>query len=116
MPGRHAIRITFFEATGSCGLTFKWATPGTSARLNVPSSALSHGGTHFDLDDSGTVDFGDIAVLMVEFGTNCSGDTCYGDPNGQQRIGLDPPCACPFDLDASGLVDFGDLALLLMEF
>lgn len=116
MPGRHLVHIPFFEATGSCGLWFKWAPPGTTTRVTVPSTALSRGGVQYDLDASGTVDFGDVALLMVDFGSTCSGDTCYGDPNGQQRIGLDPDCVCPGDLDASGLIDFGDIALLLMAF
>ena len=47
----------------------------------------------FDLDGSGRVDFGDLALLMLSM----------GDAGG--------PC----DLDQSGLVDFGDAALLLLE-
>ena len=47
----------------------------------------------FDLDGSGRVDFGDLALLMLNMG----------------EIGG------PFDLDQSGLVDFGDAALLLLE-
>ena len=116
MPGRHAVRIGFFESTGACGIAFKWAPPGTTSRVTVPSSALSHGGMRLDLDGSGTVDFGDVALLMIDYGASCTGNTCYGDPHGQQRIGLDPDCECPADLDASGLVDFGDVALLLIGF
>jgi len=116
MPGRHAVHIPFFESTGSCGISFKWATPGTTTRVTVPSTALSRGGVQFDLDGSGTVDFGDVALVMIDFGATCTDNTCYGDVNGQQRIGLDPACACPTDLDASGVIDFGDVALLLMGF
>jgi len=48
-----------------------------------------------DLDGSGQVDFGDVAVAMLDFG----------------------PCAeCPTDLDGSGQVDFGDIALTLLDF
>lgn len=47
----------------------------------------------FDLDGSGRVDFGDLAVLMLSM----------GDAGG--------PC----DLDQNGLVDFGDAAVLLLE-
>ena len=114
--GRHAIRVSFFEATGSCGLTLKWAPPGTSSRVAVPWTSLSHGGQRFDLDGSGTVDYGDIATMLLDYGTECPMGSCYRDPNGQQLIGFDPPCGCPQDLDGSGLVDFGDIALLLMEF
>jgi hypothetical protein len=52
-------------------------------------------GTPGDLDGSGAVDAGDIAVMLLDFG----------------------PCAgCPSDLDGSGVVDFGDVALLLLMF
>ena len=49
--------------------------------------------SRFDLDGSGSEDFGDIAFLLISM----------GDTNG--------PC----DVDESGLVDFGDIALLLLE-
>jgi hypothetical protein len=48
-----------------------------------------------DLDGSGGVDAGDIAVLLLDFGP-CSG--------------------CPADVDQSGTVDFGDVAFLLLLF
>ena len=113
-PGFHSIRIPFFESTGTCGLTLKWAVPGTTTRITVPASALSHGGQLHDLDGSGGVDLGDLAVLMLEFGSDCSLNPCYGDPNGQQRIGLDNACACPSDLDGNGYIDFGDVAFFLI--
>ena len=48
-----------------------------------------------DLDGSGTVDSGDLALMLLDYG----------------------PCtACPADLDGSGTVDFGDVALLLLLF
>ena len=47
-----------------------------------------------DLDASGVVDFGDVAVLLLAMGES------------------DPA----YDLDGSGLVDFGDIALLLLVF
>jgi hypothetical protein len=47
-----------------------------------------------DLDGSGTVDFGDVAVLLLSLGES--------DPF--------------YDIDGSGLVDFGDIALLLLVF
>lgn len=47
-----------------------------------------------DLDTSGTVDLGDVALAMLEFG----------------------PCpGCAADLDGTGQVDFSDVALLLLD-
>ena len=51
-------------------------------------------GAQGDIDASGTVDFGDVALAMLSFGG-------------------DDPLA---DMDASGLVDFGDIALILLNF
>jgi hypothetical protein len=112
--GYHALRIPFFEYTGACGLQLKWAPPGTTSRVFVPSTALSRGGQIYDLDASGTVDSGDLAYLLLGFGGDCSSGRCYGDPNDRQYIGFEPPCACPEDLDGSGEIDFGDVALLLL--
>ena len=47
-----------------------------------------------DVDASGTVDFGDVAILLLGMG------------------GDDPS----LDLDGSGIVDFGDIALVLLNF
>jgi hypothetical protein len=47
-----------------------------------------------DIDGSGTVDFGDVALAMLGFG----GDDAL------------------MDMDANGLVDFGDVAIILLSF
>lgn len=48
-----------------------------------------------DLDCDGRVDFGDVSLVLLEFG----------------------PCnACSADIDGSGFVDFGDVALILLDF
>ncbi len=47
-----------------------------------------------DLDCSGVVDFGDVALALIEFG----------------------PCTCAADLDGSGMVDFGDIALIMLGY
>ena len=48
-----------------------------------------------DLDGSGWVDNGDVALMLLDFG----------------------PCeGCATDIDGSGFVDFGDVALLLLSF
>jgi hypothetical protein len=112
--GHHSVRVNFFEYLGACGLQLKWATPGTTSRVFVPSTALSRGGQIYDLDASGSVDSGDLAYLLLGFGGDCSSGRCYGDANDRQYIGFEPPCACPEDLDGSGEVDFGDVALLLL--
>lgn len=48
-----------------------------------------------DLDGSDEVDFGDIAVIMMDFGAGVGSSA---------------------DLDGSGIVDFGDAALAMLEF
>ena len=48
-----------------------------------------------DLDLSGIIDFGDIALIAIDFGP-CTG--------------------CPADLDNNGTVNFGDIALALLNF
>ena len=51
--------------------------------------------TFGDLDMTGVIDIGDIALILMDFG----------------------PCAgCPTDLDGNGVVDMGDVSLLLMAF
>ena len=80
----------------------------------VPGTAISRGGQIFDLDASGSVDAGDISYLLLSLGGDCAGRRCYGDPNGQQVIGIDLGCSCPEDLDGSGEVDAGDIAFLLL--
>jgi hypothetical protein len=48
-----------------------------------------------DIDGSGSVDNGDIALVLLDYG----------------------PCeGCPTDVDGSGYVDFGDVALVLLSF
>jgi len=47
-----------------------------------------------DLDESGEVDLGDVAIALLDYG----------------------PCAqCPADLDGTDEVDFGDIALILLS-
>jgi hypothetical protein len=49
----------------------------------------------WDLDGSEAMDFGDLALMLLDFGP------CVG---------------CRGDLDGNGQIDFGDTALLLLEF
>lgn len=48
-----------------------------------------------DLDCNGVVDFGDVALALIDFGP-CSG--------------------CPADLDGTGIVDYGDVALVMLSY
>jgi hypothetical protein len=48
-----------------------------------------------DLDCNGVVDFGDVALALIDFG----------------------PCSdCRADLDGSGIVDYGDVALVMLSY
>jgi formylglycine-generating enzyme required for sulfatase activity len=66
------------------------AAPFLSATLAVADSACPA-----DADGSKTVDFGDVALILLDFGA-CAG--------------------CASDLDGTGTVDNGDVALALLEF
>ncbi len=69
------------------------ATYGNDLNTNGVPDACEYG--MGDLDLSGNVDSGDVALALLDFG----------------------PCAgCPSDLDASGETDPGDLALILLNF
>lgn len=70
----------------ACESDMIWATQEGSLAIRIRP---------FDLDGSGEIDMGDLALAMLDFG----------------------PCAdCGSDLDGSGEVDQGDLALLLLNF
>ena len=73
------------------GLQIAAGMPDENANLRLDACELRKG----DLDLSGTIDFGDVALLMLLFGEE-------GAPYG--------------DLDASNRIDFGDVALLLLDF
>ena len=90
--GRHAIRIEFFERGGGAGLIASWAGPGV-AKAVIPPSAFWRGGVDSaaDLDNSGTVDAVDLAILLGAWGTT----------------------GASADIDRNGEVGASDLALLL---
>jgi hypothetical protein len=48
-----------------------------------------------DLDCNGVVDFGDVALALIDFGP-CTG--------------------CQADLDGTGIVDYGDVALVMLSY
>lgn len=73
--------------------TFADGTAITQASANL--SAMGRRVCASDFDINGYIDFGDVVLLLLDFG----------------------PCSqCPTDLDATGEVDFGDVVLLLLEF
>jgi len=99
-------------ADGSVGLHRWWADPARhlvgpdgSVLLRVVVNGGSYRFDLFqavrlpdpgaDLDASGAVDMGDVALAMLDFGPSDGGSA---------------------DLDGLGAVDFGDLALILLEF
>ena len=60
--------------------------------------ASAHAACPADLDGSGSVDLGDVAAALLEFG---------GCPNG---------AVCAADVDGTGTVDLADVALVLLDF
>lgn len=98
-PGRHAIRVEFFERGGGAGVLVRFEGPGTPRQL-IPASQWSFeipDPCPIDLDDSGQVDFGDLLTLLGTWGPCPSG------------------AACPADFDGNGDVDLDDLLTLLVE-
>ena len=69
---------------------------GVESDVNGDGVPDACGGIVYDLDGSGSIDFGDIALLLLEMGP------C--------------PAPCPNDLSGDGIIDFGDIALLLLQF
>jgi alpha-tubulin suppressor-like RCC1 family protein len=68
-------------------------TGAADANANDRIDACEH--AQGDMDLSGEIDFGDVALVLLDYG----------------------PCAgCITDLDGSGEVDFGDVALVLLNF
>ena len=73
------------------GLDLRIVRDGTGAIVGAERTA----GSVADLDLSGLVDFGDVVIVLLNFG----------------------PCAgCETDLDGNGMVDFGDVVMVLLEF
>ena len=70
-PGKHAVRVEFFENGGGAGLLVSWSGPNTSKAL-IPASALSKGGTvnRADINRDGSVGGPDLTALLSAWGTN----------------------------------------------
>lgn len=91
-PGKHAIRMEFFENGGGAGMIASWSGPGTTKSV-IPASALTHGGapSRADLNHDGRVNGVDLTALLSAWGT------------------LDPAA----DIDQDGSVNGADLTALL---
>jgi hypothetical protein len=91
--GSHAVRVEFFERGGGAGLIVSIDGPDLP-KQPIPPSMWSHEvPCGADLDANGTVGFGDLLLLLTEWGTCVS---------------------CPADFDQSGAVDFQDLLAMLV--
>jgi hypothetical protein len=95
-PGKHKLRVEFFENYGGAGLILRWQLPGGS-KVVVPPSAFTWGGSGFraDLNADGAVDGADLGVLLGDWGQTGAPGTLRS------------------DLNADGRVDGADLGLLL---
>ena len=103
--GNRTLRFAFNTSGVTPGVYATTATVRTSdetaageqvRNVTVSLSVTIGTGVLGDLDESGSVDAGDIGALLLRFGA-CSG-------------------SCPEDLDGSGEVDAGDIGFLLLLF
>jgi len=90
--GLHAITIDYFERTGPAGLVVSWEGPAVSKQV-IPASQFYSGGSNLaaDLDNDGSVNASDIALILDNWGV----------PNS------------PYDLTGDGVVTGADLAVVL---
>lgn len=90
--GLHAITIDYFERTGPAGLVVSWQGPGVAKQV-IPAAHFYRGGSNLaaDLDNDGSVNGSDIALILDNWGV----------PNS------------PYDLTGDGVVTGADLAAVL---
>jgi len=103
-PSAHISQVSDFDDTArfsTFGAPNQWANcPDDSVVISQDFSALGEGVCQIssvcygDLDGSGEVDSGDVALALLDSGS-CAG--------------------CPGDLDGSGEIDSGDVALILLS-
>ena len=103
-PSTHISQVSDFDDTArfsTFGAPNQWAQcPDDSVVISQDFSALGDGVCQIssvcygDLDGSGEVDSGDVALALLDSGS-CAG--------------------CPGDLDGSGEIDSGDVALILLS-
>ena len=91
-PGKHAVRIAFFEAGGGAGCIASIAGPGLAKQV-IPAGRLTRGGTlnRFDLNQDGRVNGADLGIVLGAWGS------------------AHPPA----DFDGSGSVNGADLGQML---
>ena len=97
--GVHALRIEYFDNTGSAGLSLKWAR-GTDAFVLVPSSALLHRSGESDSDGDGMPDWWE-----EQYGLDAQDATDAGlDPDADGLTNLEEFAAGtdPFSADTDG--------------
>ncbi len=70
-PGKHAVRVEFFENGGGAGLLVSWSGPNISKAL-IPAASLSSGGTvnRADINRDGSVNGLDLAMLLSAWESN----------------------------------------------
>lgn len=95
--GSYSIRMRFRRLDGNpqAGINGCQEQRGAWAAFDRGSIELTVANAP-DLDDSGTVDFGDAAIVLLDYGACVDG--------------------CASDLDGSHEVDFGDIAMVLLAF
>ncbi|MFO0961522.1 MAG: M12 family metallo-peptidase [Phycisphaerales bacterium] len=86
-PGKHKLRVEFFENYGGAGLILRWQLPGGS-KVVVPPSAFTWGGSGFraDLNADGAVDGADLGILLGDWGLTGTPGTLRSDCNGDGRV------------------------------
>jgi hypothetical protein len=92
--GQGVARLDYTIPTGFDGSRMTVRFTDESGASAISSIEVTEQCLAADLDCNGSVDSGDVALLLIEFG----------------------PCAgCTSDLDASGMIDFGDVAMLMLD-
>ena len=82
-PGEYTLEVSRADSTSGSVMAY--------ASWIVDDAAF---GLEGDVDASGLVDFGDVALALLNFGSD------------------EPAC----DMDVNGMIDFGDVALILLNF
>ncbi len=92
--GRHAIRMEYFERSGSAGITASWQGPAV-AKTTIPAAAFTREGTEWpaDFDNDARVGAADLALLL----------SVWNAPNEA------------YDLTGDGFVNAMDLSALLFS-